>query len=89
MFALMVHGCADWSATPFVDVAVEWGTGGVNEQTMVTLSAEEPQKRIEIHDVSQRSFRYAITYNLANGTPVAGPKEETTEPVISFTRLQR
>lgn len=88
---VIVRGFAvDFVATPFVDVALDWHDGDRNERKTVTLSKEQPNATwsVDIGDRTQRRYRYAITYNLTDGTRAEGPQGETDDPVISVTRRQ-
>jgi hypothetical protein len=88
---VIVRGFAvDFAATPFVDVALHWKDGDREERKTLTLSKETPNAvwSVDIGDRTQRKYKYAITYNLADGTRVEGAQGETDDPVISVTRRQ-
>lgn len=88
---VMVRGFAvNFAVTPFVDVALEWRDDDLEERKTLTLSKEQPNATwsVEIGDRTQRRYRYAITYNLADGTRADGARGETDDPVISVTRHQ-
>lgn len=86
---IMVRGFAvDFTATPFVDVALAWQDGAREERKTVVLTKDKPMDTwsVDIGDRSQRRYRYAVTYNLADGTRVPGASGETDDPVVSVTR---
>lgn len=88
---VQVRGFAvDWTATPFVDVALEWQDATRDERATLTLSKDKPTGTwsVEVPDRTQRRYRYAITYNRADGSRVPGASGETDDPVISVTRHQ-
>ncbi|MBL8528332.1 MAG: hypothetical protein JNL68_11660, partial [Burkholderiales bacterium] len=74
--------------TPFVDVALQWQDGNREERKTVALTKEQPNATwsVDIGDRTQRKYRYAVTYNLADGTRAEGAQGETDDPVISVTR---
>jgi hypothetical protein len=80
----------DFTATPFVDVALVWRDGALEERKTITLSNTEKNATwsVPIGDRTQRRYQYAITYNLADGTRVPGQQGETSDPVLSITRYQ-
>ena len=86
---VMVRGFAlDFGATPFVDVSLAWQDAVREERKTLTLTREQPNQTwsVEVGDRSQRRYRYAITYNLADGSRVDGAHGETDDPVISVRR---
>lgn len=86
---IIIRGFAvDFAATPFVDVALVWKDGSREERKTVTLSKEAANANwsVDIGDRTQRKYRYAVTYNLADGTRAAGATGETDDPVLSITR---
>lgn len=86
---IVVRGFAiDFAATPFVDIALSWQNGEREEHKTLTVTAQQPNATwsVDIGDRSQRRYRYAVTYNLADGSRVAGPQGETDDPVLSLTR---
>jgi hypothetical protein len=88
---VIVRGFAvDFAATPFVDVALHWKDADREERKTLTLSKETPNAvwAVDIGDRTQRKYKYAITYNLADGTRVEGAQGETDDPVISVTKHQ-
>jgi hypothetical protein len=88
---VVVRGFAvDFAATPFVDVALIWRDGNREERKTMTLTKEQPNATwsVPIGDRTQRRFRYAITYNLADGNRVEGRQGETDDPVVSVSRYQ-
>lgn len=88
---VIVRGFAiDFAATPFVDVALHWTDGDREESKTLTLSKDTPNAvwSVDIGDRTQRKYKYAVTYNLADGTRVEGAQGETDDPVISVTRRQ-
>ncbi len=88
---VIVRGFAvDFTATPFVDVALSWTDIDREERKTLTLSQAEPNKNwtVDIGDRQQRRYKYAVTYNLADGTRVPGASGETDDPVLSITRYQ-
>lgn len=85
---VIVRGFAvDFTATPYVDVQLRWNDGGREETKLVTLHAGERTVTwsVDIGDRTHRRYAYAVTYNLADGTRVAGPSGESTDPVVSIT----
>lgn len=85
---VIVRGFAvDFTATPYVDVQLRWNDGGHEESKLVTIHAGERTVTwsVDIGDRTNRRYAYAITYNLADGTRVAGPSGESTDPVVSLT----
>jgi hypothetical protein len=88
---VIVRGFAvDFAATPFVDVVLSWRDGDRAERATLTLSQDQPNATwaVDIGDRTQRTYRYAVTYNRADGTRVEGPSGETDDPVISIVRYQ-
>ena len=88
---VIVRGFAvDFAATPFVDVALQWKDGNREERKTVTLMKEQPNATwsVDIGDRTQRKYHYEITYNLADGTRIAGAQGEMDDPVISVTRYR-
>lgn len=88
---VVVRGFAvNFAITPFVDVALVWTDDSREERKTVTLSKEQPNAAwsVDIGDRTQRRYRYAITYNLADGTRAEGASGETDDPVISVVRHQ-
>ena len=88
---IVLRGFAvDFTATPFVDVALIWRDGSLEERKTITLSNTEKNATwsVDIGDRTQRHYQYAITYNLADGTRVPGPQGESNDPVLSVTRYQ-
>lgn len=88
---VIVRGFAvDFAATPFVDVALQWQDGNREERKTVTLTKEQPNATwsVDIGDRTQRKYRYAVTYNLADGTRTEGAQGETDDPVVSVTRYR-
>ena len=86
---IIIRGFAvDFTATPFVDVALVWKDGNREERKTVTLNRDQPNAAwsVDIGDRTQRKYRYAITYNLADGTRADGASGETDDPVLSITR---
>jgi hypothetical protein len=85
---VIVRGFAvDFAATPYVDVQLRWDDGGREESKLVTLHEGERTVTwsVDIGDRTNRRYAYAVTYNLADGTRVAGPAGESTDPVVSIT----
>jgi hypothetical protein len=80
----------DFTATPFVDVALVWRDGDREERKTITLSKEASNATwsVPIGDRTQRKYQYAITYNLADGTRAPGAHGETDDPVLSVTKHQ-
>jgi hypothetical protein len=88
---VMLRGFAvDFAATPFVDVALVWQDGTLEDRKTITLSKEQVNAvwSVAIGDRTQRRYHYAITYNLADGTRVPGPQGDTDDPVVSVVRYQ-
>ncbi len=88
---VIVRGFAvDFAVTPFVDVALHWKDGDREERKTLTLNKETPNAvwSVDIGDRTQRKYKYAITYNLADGTRVEGAQGQTDDPVISVTKRQ-
>jgi hypothetical protein len=88
---VLLRGFAvDFTITPFVDIALVWRDGSLEERKTVTLSKEQPNTTwsVPIGDRTQRTYHYAITYNLADGTRVPGRQADTDDPVVSVTRYQ-
>jgi hypothetical protein len=86
---VVIRGFAvDFASTPFVDVGLVWRDDGREERTTVTLSRDQPNAAwsVDIGDRTQRKYRYAVTYNLADGTRAQGARGETEDPVLSITR---
>jgi hypothetical protein len=88
---VMLRGFAvDFVATPFVDVALVWRDGSLEERKTLTLTQEQRNASwsVPIGDRSQRRYQYAVTYNLADGSRLPGQKGETDDPVLSITRYK-
>lgn len=86
---ILVRGFAvDYTATPFVDVALTWKDGPREERKTVTLNKDQPNSTwgVNIGDRAQRKYKYAVTYNLADGTRTPGAQGETDDPVLSIVR---
>ena len=67
-----------------------WSDVDREERKTITLSQAAPNATwsVDIGDRSQRQYRYAITYNLADGTRVEGASGTSDDPVISVTPFQ-
>jgi len=88
---VMLRGFAvDFTATPFVDVALVWQDGSFEERKTITLGKDQVNAvwSVPIGDRTQRRYHYAITYNLADGTRVPGKEGDTDDPVVSIVRYQ-
>ena len=80
----MLRGFAvDFTATPFVDVALCGATAPWRSARRSRSAKRQPNATwsVDIGDRTQRHYQYAITYNLADGTRVPGPQGETDDPV--------
>jgi len=82
--SLHVRGFAvDFAATPFVDVEVVWTGPDGEERELVVLSADANTAVLERAIGADRSYRYEVTYNLADGSRVPGPSGTSDDPVVS------
>jgi hypothetical protein len=88
---VLVRGFAvDYAVTPFVDVQIDWTDGDLKESKIVTLAKDATRAdwSVPIPDRTKRKYRYAITYNLADGTRIPGASGDTEDPIVSVTRYQ-
>lgn len=85
-FSVIVRGFAvKFAETPFVDVTLTLADD--SDTQTVTLSADTPNMTctFDTGDQANRKYRYAVVYNLADGTRVEGASGDSTDPVISIT----
>jgi hypothetical protein len=80
----------DWDATPVVDVVLTWNDGELQERKHIVLDKTKTSDvwSLDVGDRTQRTYGYAITYNLPDGTLADGASGSTSAPMISVTRYQ-
>lgn len=88
---IMVRGFAvDFAATPFVDIQFTLKDGAAEARRTLILSQDQKNATlsVDVGDPNQRRYKYAVVYNLADGTRQDGPSGESEDPVLSITRFK-